>query len=202
MLYRCPFINDQKCFLFHPKNSFCSQDIYVFVLTFWSCRKNHLIKTLHYWSRNMLNFDILDKGQGIVSTTHFVYDFSSYILLTNQMSFSGCLCYFLRYYSICALQLSVNQIVISSISKLIWSFYSSSFYTWPKKSRKKLKYLENEKLLMWNKKHFSSFFSSPLSFRKFYQTLECTFKPQMLEIPFWITVPQALPNPCNTLKVI
>ena len=80
-----------------------------------------------------------------------------YILLTDQMSLSGYLRYFLRYWSICALQLFVNQVVTSSISKLTWSFYSSRFYTWPKKSRQKLKNLENEELLMWNKKHFSSF---------------------------------------------
>ena len=31
-----PFKNDEKCFLFHLKSSFRSQDIWVFVLTFWS----------------------------------------------------------------------------------------------------------------------------------------------------------------------
>ena len=31
------FKNDEKCFLFHLKSSFRSQDIEVFVLTFWSC---------------------------------------------------------------------------------------------------------------------------------------------------------------------
>ena len=29
-----PFKNDGKCFSFHLKRSFCSQDIYIFVLTF------------------------------------------------------------------------------------------------------------------------------------------------------------------------
>ena len=33
------FLNDEKCFLFHHKNSFRSRDIYIFVLTFWSFRK-------------------------------------------------------------------------------------------------------------------------------------------------------------------
>ena len=32
-----PFKNNEKCFLFHVKRSFRSQDF--FVLTFWSCRK-------------------------------------------------------------------------------------------------------------------------------------------------------------------
>ena len=31
--------NYEKCFLFQLKSSLCSLDIYVFVLTFWSCIK-------------------------------------------------------------------------------------------------------------------------------------------------------------------
>ena len=49
----------------------------------------------------MLNFGFLDKGLGIVSLAHFVYDFqqkdfSCYTLLTDQISLPGCP-YFLRY---------------------------------------------------------------------------------------------------------
>ena len=43
--------------------------------------KNKLNKTLEYWSRDTLNFDFLEKGLGIVSTPHFVYDFSRKIFL-------------------------------------------------------------------------------------------------------------------------
>ena len=39
--------------------------------------RNKLFKTLHYWSRDMLHFDFLDKGLGIVSPAHFEYDFST-----------------------------------------------------------------------------------------------------------------------------
>ena len=39
--------------------------------------RNKLFKTLYYWSRDMLNFDFLDKGLGILSPAHFVYDFST-----------------------------------------------------------------------------------------------------------------------------
>ena len=35
-----PFKDDEKSFLFHPKNSFQSQDIQIIFLTFWTCRKN------------------------------------------------------------------------------------------------------------------------------------------------------------------
>ena len=34
-----PFKNDEKCFLFHAESSFCSCNIYIFVLTFCLCKK-------------------------------------------------------------------------------------------------------------------------------------------------------------------
>ena len=37
------FKNDEKYFLFHLKSSFPDQVIWIFVLTFWSCRKKGLI---------------------------------------------------------------------------------------------------------------------------------------------------------------
>ena len=43
--------------------------------------RSRLFKNLHYWSRDMLNFDFLDKGLGIVSQAHFVYHFSTKIFL-------------------------------------------------------------------------------------------------------------------------
>ena len=53
--------------------------------------RNKLFKTWHYWPRDMLNFDILDEGLGIVSAAHFVYNLSkkcssSNVLLTAQIS--------------------------------------------------------------------------------------------------------------------
>ena len=41
--------------------------------------KNRLYKTID--SRDMLNFDFLEKALGIVSSPHFVYDFSRKIFL-------------------------------------------------------------------------------------------------------------------------
>ena len=43
----------RKCFLFHLKSSFCSQDVKIFVLTFWSCRKNDLIRKIRLISKFM-----------------------------------------------------------------------------------------------------------------------------------------------------
>ena len=39
--------------------------------------RNKLFKTLHYWFRDLLSFDFLDKGLRIVSLAYFVYDFST-----------------------------------------------------------------------------------------------------------------------------
>ena len=51
--YLKPFKNYEKCFLFHLKNSFRSQDIYVLVMTFWSCRKKGLIRKIKLTSKFM-----------------------------------------------------------------------------------------------------------------------------------------------------
>ena len=65
----------------------------------------------------MLDFDFLEKGLGIVFLSHFVHNFSKscfscYALLTDQISLPDCL-YFLRYWSICVLELFVNEVVMS-----------------------------------------------------------------------------------------
>ena len=41
----------KKCFLFHLKSSFHSQDIWVFIKTFWSFRKNSLIRIIRLTSK-------------------------------------------------------------------------------------------------------------------------------------------------------
>ena len=48
-----PFKNDEKCFLFHLKSSFRSRDIWIFVLNFWSCRENGLIRKIRLISKFM-----------------------------------------------------------------------------------------------------------------------------------------------------
>ena len=39
--------------------------------------KSKLYETLDYWSRDLLSFSFLEKSLGIVSPSHFVYDFST-----------------------------------------------------------------------------------------------------------------------------
>ena len=46
-----PFRNYEKCLLFYLKRFFCSQDITVFVLTFWPSRKNGFIRKIRLISK-------------------------------------------------------------------------------------------------------------------------------------------------------
>ena len=48
-----PFKNEEKCFLFHLKSSFRTQDIFVFVKPYWLCRKNGLIRKVGLTSKLM-----------------------------------------------------------------------------------------------------------------------------------------------------
>ena len=80
----------------------------------------------------MLNFDFLEKDQGIVSSPHFAYDFSKkktffmFYSIIDQISLLDCL-YFLRYWSICVLESFVNQVKASQILKLTYLSDQTAF---------------------------------------------------------------------------
>ena len=68
----------------------------------------------------MRHFDSLEKGGGIVSLIQFVYEFSRkacHTQLIDQIIFPDCL-YFFTCWSICVLQLFVNETVTLQILKL------------------------------------------------------------------------------------
>ena len=50
-------------------------------LTCWSCRKNGLIRNISLTSKFMISFNISEKGFGLVSQPHFIYDFSRKMFL-------------------------------------------------------------------------------------------------------------------------
>ena len=104
-----------------------------------------LYKTLDYWSRDMLNFHFLEKGLGIVSPPHFVHDFSRrmFLMLYSLNCLSDWL-YFLRYWTICILQLFVNQIDVMNF-EISLIFLIKLLFCMTEKSRQKFKCLDNEK---------------------------------------------------------
>ena len=76
--------------------------------------KIKLDKTLDYSSRDTRRFNFLEKDLEIVYPLRFVHDFSRkmfvILLLSDLISLFDYLC-FLKYWSICVLQLFVNQVV-------------------------------------------------------------------------------------------
>ena len=108
-----PLFVFQKSFILGKSK--CSAAWFLYISIVYN--RNKLFKILHHWSRDMLKFVFLDEGLGIflqhILCIIFQQKCSSwYIVLTDQISLSGCL-YFLRYWAICVLQLFVNQVVTS-----------------------------------------------------------------------------------------
>ena len=58
-----PFKNDENFVLLHVKSSFRSWDIYIFVLTYWLCKKSGLIRRL----RLIPKFITSQTGQQIIT---------------------------------------------------------------------------------------------------------------------------------------
>ena len=76
-----PLFVFQKSFLLGKGKWSAARFHYILMYLKLAYNWNKLFKTSHYWSRDMFNFDFLDKGLGIVSPTHFVYDFSTKMFL-------------------------------------------------------------------------------------------------------------------------
>ena len=112
--------------LFEVKASGAALFQYISIVLNLAYSKNKLYRTLDYWSRDMLNFDFLKQGLGIVSPAHFLNDFSRKMLLVlysiNWLNFFVPLSFFSRYWSTCVLKLFLDQVVTSSILKWALSF--------------------------------------------------------------------------------
>ena len=109
-----------------------------------------------------------------------------YILLTDQVTLCGCLC-FLKYWAMCVLHLFVSQSVTSLILKLTFACLSSRF---PKKSEQKVKYLKNEKNFYHKTKIIFHYFKNKFSFEpvtlsdivKEIKDIKDSITPKMLKI--------------------
>ena len=111
--------------------------------------KNKLYKTLNYWSRDMLNLNFSEKGLGLISTLHFVYNVSRKMFLmlysTNWSNFIVWMPLLLEIMDnicvviICEPGCDVIKFQINLI------FLIKLFCCMTKNSRQKLKHLENEK---------------------------------------------------------
>ena len=127
----------------------------------------------------MLNFNFSEKGLGLVSLPHFVYDSSRKMFVVlhfiNWPRFIVRLLLLLEMgnmYIIIVCELCFD--VIKSEINLI--FLIKPFRYMSKKSRQKLKYLENEKSCCGEIKSIFDLFKSAFSCQKLSQTWECSIK--------------------------
>ena len=117
--------------------------------------ENKMYKTLDYWSRNMLNLDFLEKGMKIVSPPHIVYGFSrKMFLMLYSINWPNLFVWLPLFFEILGITISqINQkILIIHMCITIFCFpgcncivFITPFFYMTKKSRQKLKYLENKK---------------------------------------------------------
>ena len=100
-----------KCFILGKKKCSAAWLHCISIALKLAYNKNKLFKTLDYWSRDKFNFDFSDKFLHHILHIIFQQKCSSYYnLLTDQISLSGWL-YFLRYWSVYALQLFANLVM-------------------------------------------------------------------------------------------
>ena len=89
---------------------------YILIALKLAYNRNKLLKTLDYWSWDMLNFNFLEKGLGIVSPADFAHDFSAKIFLIlysiNWLNFSFWLPLLLEILDNMWLELSVTHIFL------------------------------------------------------------------------------------------
>ena len=120
---------------------------------FWYSRKLYMNVKASGLHRDMLKFDFLEKGLGIVSSPHFMDDFSRKmfscnILLTDQFSLSDCL-YFLTYWGnlfipiVCFPCCDVINFEINLIFLIKPFFFRTK--TWPKLQDKILNILRTKR---------------------------------------------------------
>ena len=130
-----------------------------FKIFWWSSNwlaydKNKLHKTLDYWSKNMINFDFLEKVLGIVSPPHCVWFFKKMFFMLYSINWPNFNVWLHLHHEILGNMCIANVCfpgcdLINFEINLI--FLIKLFSSWPKSWDKTL---WNE-LLKWNKKHFS-----------------------------------------------
>ena len=136
--------------------------------------KNKLYKTLDYWSRQLFNFDFLEKGLGIVSLPHFLYDFSRKIFLTlysiNWPNFIVWSPLLLRYWKLCFAIICFPgcDIIIFKVSLIYFS--SSRFSTWQKSQDKNWNILRTNRAFK-TKNHIFHHFSRVIQLPQIFSDL-------------------------------
>ena len=133
--------------LYEAKTKGQQLSFYIWIAFNLEYNKNKLYKTLDYSSRDMLNFNFLEKGLGIVSPPNFVHDFSRKMFL--MLYFINWLNLIVRSPLLEILDNMCSTIVCFPSCDIInfeinLIFLIKPFLCMAKKSRQKFKCLENE----------------------------------------------------------
>ena len=122
---------------------------YVWIPFNLAYNKDKLYKTLGYWFIDMLNFDFLEKGLGIVAPPYFVYNFSrKMFLMLYSINWPNAIVWWPLLFEIldtmciaivCFPGCDILNFEINPI------FLIKPFYYLTKMLRQKFKYLENKK---------------------------------------------------------
>ena len=70
------FVFLKKAFIWGKSKWSAASFQHILIVLNLTYNKSQLYKTFDYWSRDILNFDFLQKGLGIVSAPHFEYVYS------------------------------------------------------------------------------------------------------------------------------
>ena len=106
----------QKSIIWGKKEWSAAYFQYVSIALNLAYNRNKLYKTLDCWSRDMLNFNFSEKGLGVVSPSHFQYDFSrKMFIMLHSITWPNFIVWlpFLKYWAISVLRLFTNQAVTS-----------------------------------------------------------------------------------------
>ena len=118
--------------------------------------KNKLYKTLGYWSWDMLKSEILEKGLGIVSPPHFVYDFwKKMFLMVYSINWPNFIVWLPSLLEILG---NIRIAILRFPGFDVFFFFNQVIFLHGQKVKTKFWISwERKEVLRWNKKHFSSF---------------------------------------------
>ena len=114
-----------------------------------SIQQKQTVKTLDYWSRDMLNFNFSEKGMGLVFPPHFEHDFSrKMFLILHFINWPNYIVWLPLLLEILA-NICITLVLLTRLWRIKIEinliFLIKPFWYMTEKSRQKLRYLEYSK---------------------------------------------------------
>ena len=94
-------VTDPLLFVLGKRKKSAAWFHYIWIAIKLAYNRCKLLKYLQYWSRDMLNFDFLDKDLETVSSAHFVYDFfTKMICMLHSINWTNFIAWLLLFLAI------------------------------------------------------------------------------------------------------